>query len=184
MSTTDDVIAAIDAEGSTSWMIADVVAAFDETDVNGKPLTLIALSQRIFKRRGLEWSPVVLGQYRATARAFPIESRDSMPTQTFGVAKELRAHPEKLVHWKPKKPDDVLTVERARALRGGTQGSKSATSPKSVEAQARQLVDKLDRLAELEPLVLVDLLSAMVDDWRQRYAKRIEKKRRGLTAVS
>ena len=144
MSTVDDIIRAIDHEGSTSWEIADEVAALDELDeATGKPLTLSRC------RSGSRPNAVSSGRRSRSAsierprRHFRIGSTTTDPQ--LHRAQELRAHPDKLLNWKPKKTGDVLTVERARALRG-----RRARQPDdSVEEQARKLVDKLDRLAEL-----------------------------------
>ena len=94
MSTVADVIAAIDAEGSTSWVIADQVAALDATDQDGQKLTLKAVSAQIWDERGVEWTPQTLGKYRTTARAFPPDRR--VHVYTFRAHMELRAHPGKV----------------------------------------------------------------------------------------
>jgi hypothetical protein len=176
VSTVADVIRAIDEEGSSSWRIADELAALEED------LTLKQIAERIWDERGVEWHPAQLGQYRATALAFPIDSRESLPTQTFSVAKELRAHPEKLLGWKPTKPGDVLTVERARALRGG--GSSAAPKPDAWKAEAKRAFGVIARVAEHDPAFMIDMLQQTIAMIERSYPKALAKGRPdGLRAV-
>ena len=170
MTTTADIIEAIDAEGGTSWAIADAVAGLDEVDDDtGKPLTLKQVAERIWNERGVEWSPKVLGTYRQTALAFPRESRDSLPTPVFGVAKELRAHPDKLRGWAPKKEGDVLTVERARALRGG--GTPAKPKPDAWKAKVDRALGVIVEVGEVDPAAVIEMLLLAVATLERRYAK-------------
>jgi hypothetical protein len=172
MTKVSDIIAAIDAEGSSSWQIADAIAALDE------PLTLQQIADRIWTELGVEWSPLTLGRYRATAIAFPIDTRVSLPTQTFTIARELRAHPDKLRNWKPAKPGDILTVERARALRGGGSGGK--TKPDDWKQQVNRALSVIDNVADNDPAWVIDALAQTIATLERRYPK---KTRRDLRAV-
>lgn len=183
MSTVADVIAAIDAEGSTSWQIADEVAALEEVDpVTGKPLTLQQVADRIeADGRGHKWSPKVLSSYRATARAFPREERSSLPTQTFVVAYELRAHPDKLRAWKPRSDGAVLTQERARALRGSASTSKAKTD--AWRTELRRAFTTIARLAEKDPAFVLDMLEQTIGAVTRNHGKQLKKAGRVLRAV-
>ena len=182
MGTVADIIHAIDEEGSTSWAIADQVAALDELDeTTGKPLTLAQVSDRIRGTRGVEWSPNVLSKYRTTALAFP-PSDVTARSHPFTVAKELRAHPDKLREWKPTKKGDVLTQERAAALRGRSTASKM-TQP--LPGRVKAALTRLEALVEEDPEFVLDTIDAMSAQWRRSFASRIEKlRRRGLAAVA
>lgn len=181
MSTVADIIQAIDAEGSTSWQIADELAGLDEVDEVGRPLTLKAVAERIWIERGVEWSPRVLGTYRTTALAFPMEVRPSLPTQTFTIACELRAHPDKLLGWKPKKETDVLTVERARALRGG--GSTGKKDADAWKAEAKRAFGVIARVAENDPAFMIDMLEQTIASIRRSFPATLKKGTNGLRAV-
>jgi hypothetical protein len=181
VSTVADVIAAIDAEGSTSWAIADQVAALDDIDASGQKVTLEMVSSQIYVERGVEWTTSTLSKYRVTAIAFPPDA--SVRTEhPFTVCLELRAHPDKLRKWKPKKPGDILTQQRARALRGGSSASQPANS---TSAKLKRIVGQLETLVDDEPELVIDTIEALAVEWRRKYTKRIDKeRRRGLTAVS
>ncbi len=172
-----DVIAAIDAEGSSSWQIADALAAIDEVDEKGKPITLQVIADRIWDERGVEWSPAALGKYRSTAVAFPVGTR--VPTVSFRGHMELRAHPKKLLSWKPKKDGDVLTVERAKALRGGG-SSTSKPKPDEWKQKVDRALGTIGNLAEHDPLWTIDALEQTVATIRRQYSKA---SRRDLRAV-
>lgn len=180
MSKVADIIRAIDAEGSTSWQIADEVAALDEIDeTTGRSITLAEVARRIYDERGVEWNPVVLGRYRVTAIAFPPEDGTSR-SHPFTVAKELRAHPEKLRNWRPKKPGDVLTGERARALRGGTRSAAKA-KPDAWKAKVDRALGTIGNLAENDPPWTVDALRQTIGNIEREHSKAT--KREPLRAV-
>lgn len=177
MSTVADIIRAIDAEGSTSWQIADEVAGLDEIDeTTGKPLTLKAVADRIWTERGVEWSPTVLSAYRMTARAFDAQSRD---WHAFSVYKELRAHPDKLLSWKPKNDGDILTVERARALRGGAAAAKK--KPDAWKARVDRSLGAIAEVAEEDPLAVIEMLLAAIATLERTFATKLATARKSKT---
>lgn len=177
MSTIADVERAIrDADGS-GWQIADALAELPEVDDDGTTLTLKVIAQRIWEDEGVEWSPAVLGSYRATAAAFPIALRSAIVS--FQAHRELRAHPEKLTTWARRHPGKVLTVEAARSLRG----PRSAAKQPTIEARAGRLLRQLDDLVFDDPTTVLELVEEAAARWRAKYAKRIEKVKRGLRVV-
>jgi hypothetical protein len=180
MTTTVDVLAAIDAEGSTSWQLADTLATFDETDDAGKPLTLKVLADRIWKKRGVEWLPSTLSAYRATAIAFPPDDAVSR-LHPFTVAKVLRAHPDKLRNWKPKKDGDILTVERAAAMRGSSSAAKA--TPDAWRGKMKKAFTTIGELAENDPAFTIDMLEQTIAFVRRSYPKQIKRAERELRAV-
>ena len=180
MSKVDDIIHAIDDEGASSWEIADELAALDELDeATGKPLTLEQVSKHIYSKRGVEWSPRTLGDYRKTAIAFPNALRSA--PHSFQVYRELRAHPDKLLAWKPKKDGDVLTVERARALRGG--GSSSAKQkPGAWKDKVDRALSKVVDESENDPVWTIDALNDAIAEVERRHRRKLVKAR-ALRAV-
>lgn len=170
MTTLADVIAAIRTEDGTSWAVADAVAGLPETDEHGR-LTLERIATAIYDETGTEWSTVTLGKYRATARAFPSGIR--IPLHTFHVHMELRAHPAKLLGWTPKGPGDVLTVERARALRGPASAGKA--KPDAWRTELKRAFTVIDRLAERDPVFVLDMLTQTIATVERTHGRALRK---------
>lgn len=168
MSKIADIVRAIDAEGSTSWQIADELAELDEVDeTTGKPITLAEVARRIYDERGVEWSPQALGKYRTTALTFPPDVR--VDVYTFHAHMELRAHPDKLLGWKPKRAGDVLTVERARNLRGVSSAAKP--KPDAWRAKVDRALGAIAVVAENDPGAVIEMLLEAIATLERTYPK-------------
>lgn len=177
MSAVDELIETIARADSSSWDIADHVAAIPQKGADGY-IPLKDIATEIWERLGVEWSIVTLTKYRTTALAFPIGSR--LPTTTFTVHMELRAHPAKLTAWAKRNPDKRLTVEAARNMRGGTSAPKAPAD--AWKPQAEKALKALDKLVENDPAYFIDVLERFIKVWTARFPKAIAKAH-GLRAV-
>jgi len=82
--------------------------------------------------------------YRQTALAFPIGVRT--PIISFSAHDVLSADPDKLTKWAKAHPDERMTVETARNLRGGTSAPK--IDPDAWRGRFEHACKLLDDLAE------------------------------------
>jgi hypothetical protein len=180
MTALDDVVAAIRSADDDGWAIADAIARIPRRGEAGY-VTNEGIARYIGTKHPVEYSAGYVSQMRGTADAFPANTR--VLAIPFAAHRLMRAHPDKLLDWVKRNPGKSLSAAEADKLRPKSTPANT-TGAASVQEQAGNLFDKLDRLAELEPALLVDLASRRIDDWTKRYAARIEKGHRGLTAVS
>lgn len=173
-----DLIETIAKADSSSWDIADHVAALPQRHEDGyRPFREVA--DEIWERLGVEWAPTVLSKYAVTARAFPDGAR--APSVSFISHVELRAHPDKFTKWVAKNPGKVLTQAAARNMRGGTSAPKK--DREAWRVQAEKAWKTLDHLVENDPAYFIDALERLITIWTARFPTAIGKAKHGLRAV-
>jgi hypothetical protein len=101
MTAIDELVETIAKSDSSSWDIADHVAALPQRHEEGY-VPLREVAGAIYEQLGVEWSPGVLSQYAQTARAFPDQARAL--SVSFKVHEILRTQPDKLTKWVAKNP--------------------------------------------------------------------------------
>lgn len=179
MTAIDELIETIANADSSSWDIADHVAAIPQKGDDGyRPLREIA--EEIYERLGVEWAATTLSKYRATAQAFPTRTR--VRVVSFKAHATLRSHPDKLIAWAVKNPDKHMPIGIAESLRGGS------TVPKvdrdAWKVRFGQAWKVLDSLAENDPVYALDAIDQLARNWKARFPKALAKgATRGLHAV-
>lgn len=179
MTAIDDLIETIAKADSSSWDIADHVAAIPQKGEDGyRPLREVA--EEIYERLGVEWAATTLSKYRATAQAFPMRMR--VRVISFHAHETLRSHPDKLSAWATKNPDLHMPSATAQSLRGGTSVPKADRDAWKVRfGQAWKV---LDSLAENDPVYALTAIDQLARNWKARFPKALAKgATRGLHAV-